>query len=447
VLVAKLYLSCYSAPDTMRASILTAVHILGFASTSLAQSLVNELSFGQTSPLSENGANIPGFHILGEGHVPRLMSDRVIMTPPSPGNKRGALWADKKNTATDWKVDLEFRASGPERAGGNVHLWYVANGKGTVSLSTIYNVRKFDGLALVIDTHGGTSGTIRGFLNDGTKDHRNDPNVDGLAFGHCDYAYRNLGRPSKLTLKSSPSAGLQVLIDDRPCFSSDKISLPSDYYFGITTASSEPPDSFEVFKLTTTTSTTPPSQNQQEQQQQQQQQQQQTDQQHQQTPNAPTTEPNDSDPTTYSTSSAQFADLHNRLQLLSHAVHNLFREISAHTLAEEKRYNEILTQLPSAATMTNLDHRVQNIELMIAALKHEVETGDHKGQFERIHDRLERAQAGISEHLPEVLGKVVSSSAPRMGFLVGVVVVVQIGLAVAYVVYKRRRGQGSKKYL
>jgi lectin, mannose-binding 1 len=412
--------------------------------------LINDLSFGQKSPIAKDGTNIPGFQVLGEGHVPRLMSDRIILTPPHPGNKRGAIWADKKNTATDWKVDLDFRASGPERAIGNLQLWYVAGGNALVTLSSIYTVGKFEGLALVIDTHGGTSGTIRGFLNDGTKDHRNNPNVDALAFGHCDYVYRNLGRPSRLTVKSSPSTGLQVLIDDRSCFGSDKISLPSDYTFGITAATSEPPDSFEIFKLSTYTSSNPspaPPQNQQQKTQQQQQERSQPPSNKKNNNNAFPADPPDADPTTYTTSTAQFTDLHNRLQLLSHAVHNLFREISAHTQAEETRYASILAQLPSATTMTNLDHRIQNIELMISALKREIESGDHRGQFERIHDRLERAHVGFSEHLPELLGRVVRSAARRVGWLVGVVVVVQLGLAVAYVVYKRRRSQTPKKYL
>ncbi len=431
----------------MRASILAAAHILVLTSTSFAQVLLSDLSFGQISPLSDNG-KIPGFHVLGEGHVPKLMSDRVILTPPHPGSRRGAVWAERKIAAADWSVDLYFRASGPERAGGNLQLWYADSGKAMIGLSSIYTVRKFDGLALVIDTHGGTSGSIRGFLNDGTKDHRNDPHVDALAFGHCDYAYRNLGRSSKLTLKSSPSAGLQVLIDDRPCFNSNKISLPSDYSLGITAASSEIPDSFEIFKLHTYSSSSSsipssPSSNQNQNQNQRQQERVQP-----QTKNNPaTSEPKDTDPTAFLTSEAQFADLHNRLQLLSHAVHNLFREISAHTTAEEARYNEILRQLPSTSAMTNLDRRVQNIEKMISDLKKEIESGDHKSQFDRIQEKLERTSAGISEHLPEALGRVVSSSAPRMGVLVAVVVLVQVGLAAAYVVYKRKRSQAPKKYL
>lgn len=147
----------------MRSVILSAVLILGSASTGFAQSLISDLSFGQTSPLVDKSAKIPGWNVLGEGHVPRIMSDRVVLTPPHPGNKRGALWADRKHTDSDWKVDLEFRAGGPERAGGNLQLWYVDSGKAMVGLSSIYTVRKFDGLALMIDTHGSSSGSIRGF--------------------------------------------------------------------------------------------------------------------------------------------------------------------------------------------------------------------------------------------------------------------------------------------
>lgn len=432
----------------MHTAILTAIHLLGLVSITLAQSLISDLSFGQTSPLAENnGANIPGFSVLGEGHVPKLMSDRVILTPPHPGGRRGALWADKRNSITDWKVELEFRASGPERAGGNLQLWYVASGKGTVSLSSIYTVRKFDGLALVIDTHGGTAGSIRGFLNDGTKDHLNDPHVDALAFGHCEYAYRNLGRPSKLTMISSPSIGLQVLIDDRPCFSSDKITLPSDYFLGITAASSEPPDSFEVFKLSTYSSSSssggtasPPPRKDHDHQNQKHPQESSPPQ----PPNdTPPTEPKDIDPTTLTSNPTQFADLHNRLQLLSHAVHNLFREITTHTLAEEARYNEILGKLPQAATMNNLDHRIQNIEMMISALKGEVEKGDHRGQFEKIHDSLGRVRGGVEEVLP---GLVVSGGRVGWGGVFAVVVVVQMLVGVGYVVWKRRR-RAEKKYL
>ena len=65
-------------------------------------------------------------------------------------------------------------------------------------------------------------GTIRGFMNDGSIDFKNHYSVDSLAFGHCDYAYRNLGRPSKLRIRQESNI-FEVIIDGKPCFSSDKV--------------------------------------------------------------------------------------------------------------------------------------------------------------------------------------------------------------------------------
>lgn len=65
-------------------------------------------------------------------------------------------------------------------------------------------------------------GSIRGFLNDGTTEYKNHHSVDSLAFGHCDYAYRNLGRPSQLQIKQQ-SDFFEVVVDGKSCFKSDKV--------------------------------------------------------------------------------------------------------------------------------------------------------------------------------------------------------------------------------
>lgn len=46
-----------------------------------------------------------------------------------------------------------------------------------------------------------------------------------------------------------------------------------------------------------------------------------------------------------------------------------------------------------------------------------------------------------------VSGAVVTTSAPRMGFFLFAVVGIQLLLAGAYIVYKRRRANSPKKYL
>lgn len=104
------------------------------------------------------------------------MSDKVILTPPYPGNQRGAIWAEGRSVRfsgeelfltdshnsvarSEWVAELEFRATGPERGGGNLNIWYAKNGP-ILGTSSIYTVGHFDGLVIVIDPYGGKVTTL-----------------------------------------------------------------------------------------------------------------------------------------------------------------------------------------------------------------------------------------------------------------------------------------------
>lgn len=65
-------------------------------------------------------------------------------------------------------------------------------------------------------------GKIRAFLNDGSTDYRHHHAVDSLAFGHCDYPYRNLGRLSQIQVKQEVNY-FEVSVDGKRCLSSDKV--------------------------------------------------------------------------------------------------------------------------------------------------------------------------------------------------------------------------------
>ena len=189
-----------------------------FLAPAAAQSILPPLSFGQTTPISQNG-QIPGYHIGYEGPSPSILSDRIILTPPSPGHVRTALWSDNQLNAETFQLDVDFRASGPERGSGNMQIWFTRDNVPASSLSSVYTVERFQGLVLVLDHYGGSAGAVRGFLNDGNLDFKGHHNTDSLAFGHCDYAFRNLGRMSRLRVKAD-AQGLEVSLDDRECFKS-----------------------------------------------------------------------------------------------------------------------------------------------------------------------------------------------------------------------------------
>ena len=69
---------------------------LALALGGCAQQYIDDLSFGHKQGISPNSFAIPGWAMLGEGHVPQLLPDKVLLTPPYGGNKRGALWTETK---------------------------------------------------------------------------------------------------------------------------------------------------------------------------------------------------------------------------------------------------------------------------------------------------------------------------------------------------------------
>lgn len=370
------------------------------ATLASAQTTLNQLSFGLRHPISPNGGAVPGYHLSSVNHEIQVLSDRVILTPPVPGNAKGALWSETTVTSADWTANLEFRASGQETGSGNLQLWY-AKDHDQIGTQSVYNVEKFDGLVLVIDQYGGSGGKIRGFLNDGGVNFRSSGSLESLAFGHCDYSYRNKGIPSKL--KISNQGGLHVTVDDKTCFSSDKISLPAGYYFGITASTGENPDSFEINKFFVQTGAgqastgQPVQQEQQQQSNQQAAQQQPTLQKMDAFPGAPEAVP-DRSADQIKGQEDQFADLHNRLQSMSHHMGNMFWEVRELAKQMDQKHQEIMRKVENIGgsretglspvtvdKISSMHDRSLSMETDLKAVREDLEGKDFKKAMDELH--------------------------------------------------------------
>lgn len=385
------------------------------------------------------------------------------MTPIAPGNQRGAVWTDKTLQNANWITDVEFRANGPERGGGNFNIWLVRDGSHVIGSDSVYTAGRFEGLALVIDQHSGSGGMLRGFLNDGSTDYRNHHNIDSLAFGHCAFSYRNLGRPTQIKLRHSDTK-FSVEVAGRPCFETDKVRLPSGYNFGVTAASADNPDSFEVFKLVVLTGessheyanthntqhqTPPQGQNNNDNNQQQDQKQQhmvfgRSGQSQIEDP-FDTVIP-DKEADTITSSKAQFADLHNRLQSVNHHLSTIFRTIAQNSGVDEQRHAETSTTLSEIKTLITdrlagldaVEKRLGDVERELRSLRHEL-TGrmrDSENAIKfHVSDKHETLQENVKAHA--------KSGHTR---LILVVVGSQFVLVGAFAYYKRRKTM-PKKYL
>ena len=188
--------------------------------------VLDALSFGHGHTISPDGRKIPHWQLESINHTPKIHSDRIVLTPPAPGHARGGLWASEPFNHADWSATLDFRATGPERGSGNLQIWLARDNTPASGLKSVYTVEAFDGLALVVDQYGSTGGQLRGFLNDGSVNYKNHHDVDSLAFGHCNFSYRNLGRMSKIRLSHNRD-GFEVAVDGKTCFASNHVSMVS----------------------------------------------------------------------------------------------------------------------------------------------------------------------------------------------------------------------------
>ncbi|KAI0180831.1 concanavalin A-like lectin/glucanase [Hypoxylon sp. FL1284] len=426
-----------------------------------AQFLVNELSFGYAGRINDRGlATVPGFSIQGTPDVPEVLSNKLILTPPHPGNTRGAVWADQPNRYSQWVADVDFRVNGPERGSGNLNIWLARRGNQEISQSSVYTVNRFDGLALVIDQHGGSGGMVRGFLNDGTTDFKAHQSVDSLAFGHCNYAYRNLGRPSQIKLRQT-SQVFKVEVDGRLCFESDKISIPPGYFFGITAAAGDNPDSTEIFKMVTMTENLEARQDAPPQQQQRSNQNQaQAQMSYGRTSNngnggGSNSNNNGGDafddsipdmsPDMITSSKAQFDDLHNRLQSTNHHLSTIFRQVTGLGNVGEKRHEELSKAVYDVRQMLARLDRLDALQGDVARLQRDLREMRNDINV-KVKDSEHAVKNFIGSNHGSMLEHVAVQAAPRHGTLIFVIIASQVLIVAAYIYYERKKTM-PKKYL
>lgn len=381
------------------------------------------------------------------------------------------MWAKKSLWNPKWSAALEFRAAGPDRASGRLQLWLTKNGEDVVGTSSIYSVGKWEGLAIVIDQYAGSGGMVRGFLNDGSKDYKKESSVDGLAYGHCKYAYRNLGRPSLIGVEQTDSL-FKVTVDGKTCFETPAVRLPVGYRFGLTATSAENPDSFEVFKLSVATDKSKFSTPQQPAYSYQDKRGEDEAQQQKGVPQRvnPNTNylQNDRIPDARDIpdvaaadidNSKQFADLHYRLQSLMRHLATFQGDFQAYQVganAEHKKLVELLggvsqhtlgRQFPYEQ-INAIDRRLEVIEASILEIKRDMKSHNAKlvPQLEAIRRTVRDSHGNIMEGVHSTVGGLVGR-VPKLGMIIAVIVGSQGLLVAGYIWYKRRKAMGPKKYL
>ncbi|KAL9019239.1 MAG: hypothetical protein Q9185_003484 [Variospora sp. 1 TL-2023] len=285
---------------------------------------------------------------------------------------------------SEWIIDFEFRATGPDRGGGNLQLWYLKDGRPQVETPSIYTIGAFDGLALTV---GDASGATR--------------------LAHNVY-------------ESDLVADFVM-----------QIKMPSGYFFGVSAASADTPDSFEIYKFVTSSAPgvtrelpkresppqqPPPAAN----------------------PGGQTTDQGTQQASSNGQLAVQFTELQNRLSTLSQSLDNVFREVQSLSAKSDARHQDLTKRVSFNEQLNTMDQKVQSIENTLR---------DYSGQFSSIRGVLKDSHSTLNEGLTQQMTHIISTKSPRIGTFVVVIIVFQLLLAGIYVVYKRKRANGPKKYL
>lgn len=184
----------------------------------------------------------------------------------------------------------------------------------------------------------------------------------------------------------------EVTVDDRVCFSTNQVALPTGNTFGITAATPETPDSFEIFKflLQSAAGQGIPAQQMNSQQQQQSQ-----PILNQNTGNPAAQQAQAADPGT----AAGFADLSGRLQLTNKAVQNILQDLRTQSQKSDSRHAEVQQKLATKGELAAMDARLERIETALQYLQRDMPGKDIRESFNQLEKTLRSSHLSLSENL------------------------------------------------
>lgn len=107
----------------------------------------------------------------------------------------------------------------------------------------------------------------------------------------------------------------------------------------------------------------------------------------------------------------QFADLHNRIQIINHQVNAIYDLLDKHVRDQDERHNTLMARVVPmhdqlSATMRN----VEKVERTTMETLRDLESKDFKNMLDQVHAAIERSHNALSGSMP--LAMATSKSLP-----------------------------------
>ncbi|KAG5366504.1 hypothetical protein CJU89_0936 [Yarrowia sp. B02] len=176
---------------------------------------------------------------------------QISLTELGRPNQRGAVSGNHPIPSKDFISEVSLAVYGPVLPGGGFGIFFTPQ---AYQGGPVYGMKDgWNGLALILDSVIGSDGEGHLHVHDntgGSYSSMNAQQVEKDALALCKLKYRNTGAPVKITTYYI-GGKLKVEINGHKCFDERPVALPDNPHFSISAASTEGPDTFEIYSLKT----------------------------------------------------------------------------------------------------------------------------------------------------------------------------------------------------
>lgn len=183
----------------------------------------------------------------------RLEEGRIQLTPFQ--SSVGSIWSKQAYEIKDsFTIEWTFRSVGFSGKSESGIAFWLTDSEHKADDALFGGPSAFDGLQILIDSNGPLGSSARGILNDGSNK-LSEASIYDQAFASCLLAYQDTSIPTTIRLSYDRADNnlLKLQIDNRVCFQTRKVLLPSNakYRLGATARNDKNKESFELLKLST----------------------------------------------------------------------------------------------------------------------------------------------------------------------------------------------------
>ena len=102
----------------------------------------------------------------------------------------------------------------------------------------------------------------------------------------------------------------------------------------------------------------------------------------------------------------QFADLHNRIQIINHRVNEIYDMLERLETDSHNRHNDVMNRVaPTDDRINGIVRNVEKIERISMELQRNLESKDFKDMLNRVHNAIQDSHSGLSSTVPDAVNQ------------------------------------------